>query len=401
MMTAIRNLSLEEIEKADIRDYGMYIVPLAKKIKEFIAASNNEDAAVVAALNNFDSSYELLDVLKDKCESICVGIDKIAELSGTKKKFVYLPEGCETFAQCLKKYAGDDLTIEYGIVPVREHRGSLMIHLETARKAGDMVFGNDYDNTPVKIEMIGSETKTAFAMAYVPYGTTLSELVSIDKENVKMIKAAGRLKDADYLNSVIEKDMPLGDGVIRIYDKICCIVDQVQKDVKVNRSRSCGKCTFCREGLAQQDMRLDEIEDKAGVLRALDVMKKIGESMVYSTQCSIGEFSGLEAADSIAMFRDEYESHIKKKYCPTGACKSFIRMYVDPRKCDGCMVCLNVCPDNCIEGMEGYIHIIEDDYCSKCDRCIEVCPQNAIVKTIEKAPALPDRMTKAGRFKRY
>jgi NADH-quinone oxidoreductase subunit F len=400
-MTAIRNLTIEDIEKADIRDFGMYTDSLAEKIKEYNADGNGDDAAIVAALNNFDGSFELLKALKDKCESICAGIEKIAELIKAKKRFVYLPEGCETFAKCLEKYAGKDLTIEYGIVPVREHRKSLILHLETARKAGDLALGNDYDNTPVKIEEIGGEIKTVFEMAYVPYGKKLSQLADVDKEQVKFVKAAGRLKDADYLDTVIEKDMPLGDGVIRIYDTTCCIVDQVQKDVKANRSRSCGKCTFCREGLTQQDMRLDEIEDKAGVLRALDVMKKIGESMVYSTQCSIGEFSGLEAADSIDMFRDEYEAHIKKKYCPTGACKSFIRMYVDPRKCDGCMVCLKACPDNCIEGMEGYIHIIEDDYCSKCDRCIEVCPQNAIVKTIEKAPALPDRMTKVGRFKRY
>ncbi|MFQ7549038.1 MAG: 4Fe-4S dicluster domain-containing protein [Blautia marasmi] len=76
-------------------------------------------------------------------------------------------------------------------------------------------------------------------------------------------------------------------------------------------------------------------------------------------------------------------------------------MYIDPQKCMGCGKCQETCEGSYIEGLNGYIHMIEDTDCTKCGKCIGACPESAIISTTGRVPGLPDRLTKVGRFKRY
>ena len=77
-----------------------------------------------------------------------------------------------------------------------------------------------------------------------------------------------------------------------------------------------------------------------------------------------------------------------------------MNIYIDPMKCTGCEECVEVCPVDCIEGDDGYIHMIDDMDCIKCGKCIEVCPDNAIVRATGRLPKLPDKLTKVGKFRR-
>jgi coenzyme F420-reducing hydrogenase delta subunit/ferredoxin len=51
-----------------------------------------------------------------------------------------------------------------------------------------------------------------------------------------------------------------------------------------------------------------------------------------------------------------------------------VSYYIDPEKCQACMMCTRRCPVEAIEGGKNRIHIIDQDRCVKCGTCLEVCP---------------------------
>ena len=122
--------------------------------------------------------------------------------------------------------------------------------------------------------------------------------------------------------------------------------------------------------------------------------------MTYSTPCSMGQTSALIALSAVENFVSEYTAHIKKKECPAGVCFSTETVYIDPKLCTGCGECMDVCPADCIEGKPKYIHMIDELDCTRCGKCMEVCDDEAIIKTSEKVPKLPNRLTKVGKFKK-
>jgi len=48
--------------------------------------------------------------------------------------------------------------------------------------------------------------------------------------------------------------------------------------------------------------------------------------------------------------------------------------YIDPAKCQACMICAKRCPVEAISGGKNLIHVIDQDTCIKCGTCFEVCP---------------------------
>jgi coenzyme F420-reducing hydrogenase delta subunit/Fe-S-cluster-containing hydrogenase component 2 len=64
--------------------------------------------------------------------------------------------------------------------------------------------------------------------------------------------------------------------------------------------------------------------------------------------------------------------------------------YIDPDKCQACMICKRRCPVEAIEGKKKQIHVIDQEECIKCGTCLEVCPPRfAAVNKIVKAPVPP------------
>ena len=48
--------------------------------------------------------------------------------------------------------------------------------------------------------------------------------------------------------------------------------------------------------------------------------------------------------------------------------------YIDPGKCQACMICLRKCPVEAIIGGKNRIHVIDQEKCIKCGTCFEACP---------------------------
>ena len=65
--------------------------------------------------------------------------------------------------------------------------------------------------------------------------------------------------------------------------------------------------------------------------------------------------------------------------------------YIDPAKCQACMICSRSCPVEAIEGDKSLVHVIDQDKCIKCGNCLTVCPSRfgAVTKIVGGPVPLP------------
>jgi F420-non-reducing hydrogenase iron-sulfur subunit len=97
--------------------------------------------------------------------------------------------------------------------------------------------------------------------------------------------------------------------------------------------------------------------------------------------------------------RDKLESRLENEaeyegfFTPEEIDKLFAEVdsyYIDPDKCQACMICHKKCPVEAISGGKSRIHVIDQDKCIKCGTCFEVCPPRfGAVKKISGEPVPP------------
>ena len=378
---------LEKIAALDIREAGLCGGKLADRLKE--CAETGADTGVAAALNNADTDYVLLEVLKSDPEKVLEGICIAAQTLGTDDKTLYVPESEAELANSL---AG--LATKYGIevkaefLNVRANEQKLLMHIVTAADLADGFRGNYAPGVYVSVN--GSP------VTRVAYGTRIAELA--DVSNAKALILGYQVCKPEAAGLAVE-EAGIANGVVKVLTAHDCVVNETEKRVMASRKQSCGKCVFCREGLIQLQYMQKEITEGRGKAEYVDMTKEIGEAMCFSTPCTMGQTSAKIALSAMEDFTDEYEAHIKKKRCPSAVCTKLVNIYINPKRCVGCGACVNACPNCCIEGQPGYIHMIDDYDCTKCGACVEACPNSAIILTTGRVPKVPFRMTKVGRFR--
>jgi coenzyme F420-reducing hydrogenase delta subunit/ferredoxin len=52
-----------------------------------------------------------------------------------------------------------------------------------------------------------------------------------------------------------------------------------------------------------------------------------------------------------------------------------VSYWVNPEKCQACMICARKCPVHGIDGAKGLIHVIDQEMCIKCGSCFDACPE--------------------------
>ncbi len=379
---------VEKIQAASLQEYGLCPEPLMDKV--FRATAKDGDVYVYAGLNNADVDCALLDLLREKPEKVLSGIEIAGFLAGAAAKFLYLPEEEKELTDQLRSAAGDhNVILVNDIINVREAEQDLILHIVTACDLADLVDGEYAEGTYIKT--------ADKALAKVAADTPVSELVSLDGAKAVYLgyqyytpEEAKELKACDATTAWI--------GVLTEKE---CIVNETNKILGKYRTRSCGRCVFCREGLIQLEYMQKEITAARGKTNHLDLTKEIGEAMITQTLCTVGQKSPDIALSAVNKFGSEFEAHIKKNKCPAGVCGAFVHIYIDPHTCNGCEECTDVCPAECIEGKAGFIHMIDEFECTKCGKCIEACEEEAIIMTSGKLPKLPSRLMKVGKFKKH
>lgn len=407
-----KEVILEKIHKAKLQEHGIYKEAIDEKIKRIQKNSSCEGAAAAAigAFNNQDTEHILLPLIKENPEKILYGLGILGFLLQTSNMVLYLPEGEKELKKELEIKAyelGLKVCLEEKLIDVREINDNCCnCHYETLIFLSEIVEETYIPGAYVLLKLVSKEETYGTKPIFVPFGTTGSQLAEqeklhIDLNDVLAVQIGTNLFIPDVLEKPITENTELGNGVIIIYDQSCCIISKAEEQINQFRKVSCGKCTFCREGFNQLSMRLHDITTKKGDWNSLDTMKEIGEAMEFSSLCSVGQTGAKVLLDTMKYFGEEYETHIKKKQCKKESCLAFVNIYIHPSKCNGCGKCIPSCPVDCIEGLEGYIHMIEDLDCTKCEKCMEVCEENAIIKTVEKIPNIPNRLTHVGKFKRF
>ena len=67
-----------------------------------------------------------------------------------------------------------------------------------------------------------------------------------------------------------------------------------------------------------------------------------------------------------------------------------VSYYIDPEKCQACMICFRKCPAEAIIGAKNQIHVIDQEKCIKCGTCFEACPPRfGAVREISGEPVPP------------
>ena len=86
---------------------------------------------------------------------------------------------------------------------------------------------------------------------------------------------------------------------------------------------------------------------------------------------------------------DEYDGLFTREEIET-LFNEVVSYYIDPEKCQACMMCARRCPVGAIESEKKQIHVIDQEKCIKCNTCYEACPEKfGAVQKIVSEP-VPD-----------
>ncbi|HBV87193.1 MAG TPA: NADH-quinone oxidoreductase subunit NuoF [Desulfosporosinus sp.] len=232
-------------------------------------------------------------------------------------------------------------------------------------------------------------------LAEVPMGITLREVVFdigggvSDGKKFKAVQIGGPSGGClteehldlpiDY-DSLLEAGAMMGSGGLVVMDESTCMVELARFFLSFSRHESCGKCTPCREGNTRLLEILQRIVEGNGEMEDLDRLQSLGENIIQSSLCGLGQTAPNPILSTLKYFRQEYELHVKNKVCPAGVCKALLSYKVMEDKCKACGLCKKSCPTEAITGEKKQAHKIDVSKCAQCGVCMEKCPFDAIIR---------------------
>jgi NADH-quinone oxidoreductase subunit F len=237
--------------------------------------------------------------------------------------------------------------------------------------------------------LVGKVNNTG--LVEVPFGMSLRDIIYKigggirGGKNFKAVQTggpSGGVIPEQYLDSPVDFDVLtklgsiMGSGGMVVMDEDTCMVDVARYFVNFLCDESCGKCLPCREGLKQARKILNDIVAGKGKEGDIEKLGEIADVTSVASLCALGQTAANPMLTTIRHFRNEYEAHIKEKRCPALVCKGLISYYINPEKCNACMLCFRNCPASAITGEKMKIHVIDQSKCTKCGTCYDVCPPN-------------------------
>ncbi len=261
-------------------------------------------------------------------------------------------------------------------------------------------FGTERSKGTKIFSLVGKITNTG--LVEVPMGTSLRDIIYgigggiPGGKKFKAVQTGGpsggcipeQLLDLPVgFDELTKAGSMMGSGGMIIMDEDTCMVDVSRYFLDFLTDESCGKCVPCREGMRQMLKILTNITQGKGKEGDIELLEALSETAKEAALCALGKSAPNPFLSTLQYFREEYEAHIKEKRCPALSCKQLIAFYIDPAKCQACMICGRKCPAGAIDGGKNKIHIIDQEKCTKCGTCFEVCPSRfSAVKKISGEP---------------
>jgi NADH:ubiquinone oxidoreductase subunit F (NADH-binding)/ferredoxin len=265
-------------------------------------------------------------------------------------------------------------------------------------------FGTENSKGTKTFSLVGNVMRTG--LIEVPMGITVREIIYgigggvPGGKNFKAVQTggpSGGCLPASFLDSPVDYESLasagsiVGSGGMVVMDEDTCMVDVARYFLAFTQLESCGKCIQCRWGTKQMLDILEDIVNGYGKEGDIELLLELGEAVKNGSLCALGGTAPNPVLTTIRYFRDEYEAHINKKYCPALSCKALVSYYIDPEKCEGCGICARACSAEAIIGEKRKAHTIDQEKCIKCGTCLDVCPEkfSAVIKVSGEAVTVP------------
>ena len=184
----------------------------------------------------------------------------------------------------------------------------------------------------------------------------------------------------------------MGSGGLVVMNEDTCMVDTARYFMDFIRDESCGKCTACRVGTTRMLDILERITQGEGREGDIELLEELSHTLKDTAMCGLGQTAPNPVLSTIKYFREEYEEHIKYKYCRAGICTN---LFISP--------CENACPANV--NIPGYLALTasgrfldaynlirqENPLPAVCGRiCTHPCEQRCRRNTVDEAVAICD-----------
>lgn len=194
----------------------------------------------------------------------------------------------------------------------------------------------------------------------VPMGITLGEVIYDIGGGIargKKFKVAqtggpsGGCLTKEHLNtpidyeSLVELGAIMGSGGLICMDEDTCMVDVARFFMEFVQDESCGKCVSCRLGTKRMLDILENITQGRGQEGDVEKLLELGETIKSTALCGLGQTAPNPVLSTIKYFREEYDEHIRHKYCRAGVCSE---LFLSP--------CENACPAGV--NVPGYLALI-------------------------------------------
>jgi NADH-quinone oxidoreductase subunit F len=229
-------------------------------------------------------------------------------------------------------------------------------------KGGDWFasFGTEKSKGTKVFALAGAITNSG--LVEIPVGTSLGELIFDIGGGIpgdKKFKAAqmggpsGGCIPKEHLNVPLDYESLnmlgaiMGSGGLVVMDEDTCMVDVARFFLEFVQEESCGKCVPCRVGTKRMLEILERICEGKGVEGDIEKLETLGQHIIDTSLCGLGQTAPNPVLSTIRHFRHEYEAHIKNKHCEAGVCHGLVRA-----------PCQSVCPAHV--DVPGYIALLTE-----------------------------------------
>lgn len=137
----------------------------------------------------------------------------------------------------------------------------------------------------------------------------------------------------------------MGSGGLIVMNEDTCMVDTARYFMEFIQDESCGKCVACRLGTRRMLEILERIARGEGEEGDIERLEELGRTIQKTAMCGLGQTAPNPVLSTIKYFREEYEEHIRYKYCRAGVCAD---LFISP--------CENACPANV--NIPGYLALV-------------------------------------------